>query len=105
MSTEDIIKNLAVEVEGENMSDQNVIIFTLSTCMWCKKCKRFLTDESIKYKYIDVDKISYSDKSKILDYLRTKYESRVSYPFLVCDAGHVVGYDPNKYMELMKGGN
>ena len=105
MSAEEIINNFAVEVEGENMSDQNVIIFTLSTCMWCKKCKRFLTDKNVKYKYIDLDKISHGDKSKILDYLKTTYETRVSYPFLVCDAGHVVGYDPNKYMELMKGGN
>jgi len=105
MSAEEIMKNASIEVDGTNMTDQNVTIFTLSTCMWCKKCKRFLDDKNVKYKYIDLDKIPYSDKAQILDYLKEKYQERVSYPFLVCDAGHVIGYDPNKYMELMKGGN
>lgn len=102
MTAEEIIKNAAVEVDGTAMSDQNVTIFTLSTCMWCRKCKRFLNEKNVKYKYIDVDKIPYKDKAEILDYLRAKYEARVSYPFLICDAGHVVGYDPNKYAELME---
>ena len=102
MSAEELIEKAAKVVDGEKMADQNVTIFTLSTCMWCKKCKRFLEEKNVKYKYIDVDQIPYSDKAQILDHLRTKYDERVSYPFLVCDAGHVVGYDPNKYMELME---
>jgi len=102
MSAEDIIKNAATEVDGEKMSDQNVTIFTLSTCMWCRKCKTFLNDKNVKYKYVDLDKIPYSDKAQILEYLKASYQERVSYPFLICDAGHVVGYDPNKYAELME---
>ncbi|MFX1375655.1 MAG: glutaredoxin family protein [Promethearchaeota archaeon] len=102
MSLEDLIDNLAKEVEGEKGADENIIIFTLSTCMWCKKCKRFLNDRSMKYRYIDIDKIDLKDKSKILDYLRSKYQSRISYPFLVCKSGYVVGYNPNQYEELFK---
>lgn len=102
MSVDDLIENLAKTVEGEKANNENILIFTLSTCMWCKKCKTFLNDRDMKYKYIDVDKIDHQDKSKILDHLRSKYQERISYPFLICDKGHVVGYNPNKYVELLE---
>jgi len=101
MSVENLIDNLAKEVEGEKGSEENILIFTLTTCMWCKKCKRFLDDRNLKYRYIDLDKIERQDKSKILDYLKSTYNTRISYPFLVCKSGHVVGYNPNKYEELL----
>lgn len=102
MSVEEIIKNFANEVEGQEGVEDNILVFTLSTCQWCKKCKRFLNENKMKYKYIDVDKIDPKDKSKILNYLESTYNSRVSYPFFVCEGGHVAGYNPNKYMELLK---
>lgn len=102
VSIEELIDNLANYVDGENGADEKILIFTLSTCMWCKKCKTFLNDRNIKYRYIDVDKIDLKDKSTILEYLRSKYESRISYPFLVCESGHVIGYNPNQYEELLK---
>ena len=90
------------EVDGKNDS-REVSIYTLSTCMWCKKCKAYLKDRDIKYKYIDLDSLSSDQKSKILSYLREKYKpDRIAYPFLVCDDKFVVGYDPNKYEELIK---
>jgi len=103
MSVEDLIKKLVKEVDGEKAIEENVIVFTLSTCMWCKKCKNFLNESSMKYKYIDVDKIDPVDKAKIIEYLKNKYQTRVSYPFLICESGHVVGYNPEKYKELLKG--
>lgn len=90
------------EVDGKNDSHE-VNIFTLSTCMWCKKCKAYLKDRDIKYKYIDIDNLTPKQKSEILEYLREKYKpDRIAYPFLVCDDKFVVGYDPNKYEEIMK---
>jgi len=90
------------QVDGKNDSHE-VSIFTLSTCMWCKKCKAYLKDRDIKYKYIDLDSLLPSQKSEILEYLRENYKpDRIAYPFLVCDDKFVVGYDPNKYEELMK---
>ena len=101
---EKLIETLSQEVDGENGVDENITIFTLSTCMWCKKCKRFLNEKNMKYRYIDVDNIDYKDKSTLLAYLRENYESRISYPFLICESGHVVGYDTDKYDDLLNGG-
>ena len=102
-SAEELIEKYVTEIAGEEGVEKNILIFTLSTCMWCKKCKRFLNEKNMKYRYVDVDKIPYDDKKKLLDYLKSNYQSRISYPFLICEKGHVVGYNPNEYMELLKG--
>ena len=102
MSVEGIIERLAKEVDGQEGIKENILVFTLSTCMWCKKCKSFLNEKNVKYKYIDVDRIDPNDKGIIIEYLRSKYQSRISYPFLVCENGHVIGYNPEKYKELLK---
>ncbi len=101
MTTKELIDSLAIQADGE-IDNWDVLIFTLSTCMWCKKTKRYLNEMGIKYRYIDVDKIQPSEKSEILDYLRKNYQSRISYPFVICDDDFVVGYDLNKYEKLMK---
>lgn len=99
----EIIEKVAQTVEGSK-KNRDITILTLSTCMWCKKCKVWLKDHDVQYKYVDVDQIDFKEKSKIIDYLRDKYESRISYPFMICDDEFVVGYNPNRYEELMKSG-
>ena len=58
----EIIEKHAQKVEGKK--DKNVTIVTLSTCMWCKKCKRFLQDKEMTYQYVDVDKIQHVQMQK-----------------------------------------
>ncbi|MFX0074795.1 MAG: glutaredoxin family protein [Candidatus Hermodarchaeota archaeon] len=100
----EFIEKLAQEVQGEN-ANHNVTIFTLSTCQWCKKCKSWLNEKGVKYRYVDVDRIDINEKSQVLQFLRETYEAeRISYPFMVCDDKFVVGYNPGKYEELI-GGN
>jgi glutaredoxin len=99
----EVIDKLAQTVEGTNKK-RDITILTLSTCMWCKKCKAWLKERDIQYRYIDVDRIEFEEKSKILEYLRDNYESRISYPFMICDGEAVVGYNPGKYEELMNSG-
>jgi len=99
----EIIDKVAETVEGSN-NTRDITILTLSTCMWCKKCKAWLKEHDIQYRYVDVDKIEFEKKSKILEYLRNNYQSRISYPYMICDNEVVVGYNPDKYEELMKSG-
>lgn len=103
--TEELINKLAKVVKGKN-NTQDILIFTLSTCMWCKKCKSYLNEHDIQYRYIDVDLISYDQKKLIMDFLSDKYTNRISYPFLICDEEFAIGYDLNKYDQIIKtGGN
>ena len=99
----EIIEKVAQTVEGSK-KNRDITILTLSTCMWCKKCKAWLKDHDVQYKYVDLDQIDFKEKSKIIDYLGDRYQSRISYPFMICDDEFIVGYNPNRYEELMKSG-
>ncbi|MHA1490525.1 MAG: glutaredoxin family protein [Promethearchaeota archaeon] len=99
----DLIEKHAKKVEGSKKV-REITIITLSTCMWCKKCKRWLEERDIQYKFIDIDKILHEDKKKILDFLKSNYKERVSYPFMIYDDDNIMGYDPGKYEKLLKGG-
>ena len=37
------------------MSENNVKIYSLSTCSHCKSTKKFLSECAIKYEFVDVD--------------------------------------------------
>lgn len=87
---------------GGTSETQKVTLFTLSTCMWCKKTKKWLEDREVKYRYIDVDQINPETKAEIIKCLRMNHQGRISYPFLIVDGEVVVGYDPNKFEKLIK---
>ena len=102
MSIEEITEAISQVVEGENGAEEDILIYTLSTCMWCKRCKNYLDEHNLKYRYIDVDKIDSKDKAKIIEYVKEKYQKSISYPFLECKSGHVKGYNPEEYTKLLK---
>ena len=35
--------------------DHTVTIYALSTCVWCKMTKQFLSDNGVEYQFIDVE--------------------------------------------------
>ncbi|UCE44390.1 MAG: glutaredoxin, partial [Candidatus Bathyarchaeota archaeon] len=53
-----------VEVLGEN-DKHRVLLYAISTCVWCKRTKRFLEDNKVKYEYVDVDLCNPEDREKI----------------------------------------
>ena len=99
---EQLIEKLAQEVDGEKGSEDNIVVFTLSTCQWCRRCKRYLSERGVRYRFIDVDKIDPNEKVLLIDYLKSNFQERIAYPFLTCEKGHVVGYDPKKYDKLLE---
>ena len=43
------------KVDGKNKG--KVLIYTLSTCIWCRKVKSLLKDLEVEYYYLDMDEI------------------------------------------------
>ena len=70
----------AVKVPGKNRKHK-VILYALSTCMWCQLTKKFLKDSGVAYEYIDVDLCSDEDKKKIGKDILSK-GGRPEYPIL-----------------------
>ena len=49
-----------------------VFMYTLSTCPWCRKAKKYFADHNIPFKYVDYDLESVEQQEKI--------EQEMNYP-------------------------
>ena len=82
---------MAVEhVAGENKG--KIMLFALSTCVWCKKTKTLLDKLGLEYSYIYMDLIEGKEKENALKDLE-KWNPRYSYPTIVInDKISIVGF-------------
>jgi glutaredoxin len=89
------------KVPGKNKK-HSVIIFTLSTCGWCKKTKELLKALDIEYEYIDVDKLSGEELKRVRDE-QNKYNPHGSFPTMVIDGGKqvIIGYKDDQIREVL----
>jgi glutaredoxin len=71
------------KVPGSNQKHQ-ILLYTLSTCAWCKMLKKFLKNKNVEYEYIDVDLCSDEDWEKIKNDILNK-GGRLSYPVIIID--------------------
>jgi glutaredoxin len=81
-------------VDGRNAG--KVFIYTLSTCIWCKKTKQALADMKIAYDYVEVDMEQEADEDKLLLELK-EFNPNCSFPTTVInDSSVVIGFQPDK---------
>ncbi len=82
--------------------DHKVMIFTLTTCGWCKKTKNLLKDLDVEYEYVDIDTLKGEEREKVRAELR-KYNPRMSAPTVIIDDGKnvIVGYDEEEVREAL----
>jgi len=76
-------------------------LFTLSTCVWCRKTKALLQDMNVAYVYVDVDLVEGAERDQILDELKT-FNPRCSFPSLVVNNDCIVGYQEDKIREALQ---
>jgi len=88
------------KVSGKNKG--SIILFALSTCVWCKKTKKLLEELNVGYSYIDMDLIDEDVKDKFLNQLK-QWNPSCSYPTLVInDKDCIVGFDEEKIRKVLK---
>jgi glutaredoxin len=71
------------KVQGRNQKHK-VLMYTLSTCAWCKMVKRFLKNKNVEYEYVDVDLCNDDDSEKIRNDILDR-GGRLSYPVIIID--------------------
>ena len=88
-------------VKGVKMGD--VLIYALSTCVWCSKTKKLLQDMGVEFAYIDVDILEGEEKKKIDAELK-KWNPRGSFPTVIIDNKKcIIGYKEDEIRQaLMK---
>ncbi|HBU70477.1 MAG TPA: glutaredoxin family protein [Elusimicrobia bacterium] len=81
-------------VKGKNKGE--IVIYALSTCVWCKKTKKMLNDMGIEYYFVDVDTLSGEERREAQEELG-KWNPSGSFPTVVIGGEKcIVGYDPDK---------
>jgi glutaredoxin len=76
---------------------KKVIMYTLSTCPWCRKTKNYFTEHQIPFTYIDYDLADAATQGKIMD-----AEGINGFPYVKIDDEVIAGYLPDLYAKAMR---
>jgi len=86
-------------VEGTKKG--KVVLYTLSTCVWCKKTKNLLKKLGVEHYYYDVDLMKKVDKDKVLEEVK-KHNPVATFPTLVIDDEYCIrGYKEDEIKEAL----
>lgn len=70
---------------------ENVRLYTLSTCSHCRATKKFLDDCNIEYTFTDVDLLTGDERKAILDEVM-KVNPQCSFPTILIGDKVIVGF-------------
>jgi glutaredoxin len=88
------------KVKGENKG--KIMLYALSTCVWCKKTRKLLENLGVEYFYVYVDQLEEDDRNKTIEEIE-KWNPRCSFPTLVFnDDKCVVGYKEDEIKEALR---
>jgi glutaredoxin-like protein NrdH len=86
-------------VKGKD--EDKIFLYTLSTCVWCKKTRQFLEDLGYGYHYVEVDGLDGEERENTLADMK-KWNPRCSFPSVVINqATCIVGFDEKKIREAL----
>ena len=88
-----------IHVDGTDKGD--ILVYGLSTCVWCKKAKSFFEAKGIAYDYIFVDLLEGEEKKRVLDEV-AKWNPKVSFPTIVINGSCVAGFKEEEILEGLK---
>lgn len=87
-------------VSGKNAG--KVMLYALSTCIWCKKTKQLLTDLGVEYDYVFVDLLKGEERDEAMKVVE-KWNPDCSFPTLVInDQKCIVGFKESEIKGELK---
>jgi len=82
------------------MTEEPITLYTLSTCSHCKSTKRLLNDCTIKYEFVEVDKLEGEERKAILADVR-KFNPKCSFPTIIIGETVIVGFKEKEIKEAL----
>jgi glutaredoxin-like protein NrdH len=73
----------ATTVNGKHRK-HDVMLYALSTCVWCKKTKKLLDGLDVTYQYVWVDKLDGRDEDEVMQQVR-QHNPECTFPTMVID--------------------
>jgi glutaredoxin-like protein NrdH len=88
------------KVKGKEIKNK-IMLYGLSTCVWCEKAKDFLDSLGVNYSHLTVDLLDGAEADEAFAEV-SKYNPDQSFPTIVINDGKqvMVGYDEEGLREL-----
>ena len=80
--------------------EQEINMYSLSTCSHCRATKKFLSECGVKYEFTDVDLLDGSERKAILEDVK-KFNPRCSFPTIVIGEKVIIGYKEDQIKEAL----
>ncbi len=74
--------------------------FTLSTCAYCWRFKKFMERHKIPFEYVEVDLLE-GDEREAVDRESDRYCQGCGYPIIVANGTVIRGFDEYKLREVL----
>ncbi len=80
----------------------HLMLYALSTCIWCKKTKNFLNNLGVEYTYVDVDLLAEKEKDEATKEIM-QWNPSCSFPTLVVNNKKcIVGYKEKEIKQAIE---
>ena len=81
-----------------------ITMYTLSTCPWCRKTKKYFQDRNVEFSFIDYDLAGEEDQNRISAEMM-KNSGHIAFPFVKFGDIVVVGFNPERFEQLIRSGS
>ena len=86
----------------EGTEKKKLMLYALSTCIWCRKTKILLNDLGVSYDYVDVDLLDGEAQDFAVLQVK-KFNPSGGFPTLVIDETEAIqGFDEDKIREVLR---
>jgi glutaredoxin-like protein NrdH len=84
--------------------DRDLVVFSLSTCAFCRKAMEFLKEHGFSYRYAYLDLVEVELKREVKKELKTTYGKLAVFPVLVVDGEKAIsGFEPERWLQAIEG--
>ncbi len=82
------------------MTDCDIKLYALSTCIHCRNTKEFLNECGISYECVDVDTLEGGERRQIVEEIK-KSNPNCSFPMLIIGNRVIIGFKKEEIKEAL----
>lgn len=92
--------DLRGHVDGKHNAHK-VLLYALSTCIWCRKTRQLLEEAEVAFDYVYVDLVSADERTSAREHIR-QFSDRTSFPAIIFDDSDcIIGFKPDAIKERL----
>ncbi|MCQ1536545.1 glutaredoxin family protein [Methanosarcina sp. KYL-1] len=78
-----------------------ILMYGLSTCVWCKRTKKLLTELGVEFDYVYVDRLEGEEEEKAVEEVR-RFNPSISFPTTIINGEKaIVGFKEKQIREAL----